>query len=101
MFLAENPEDVVKRIVYAFTARYQASLHLKYNFYIDCIPTDESTQSMPQELLKNIIKRSIGTSKINEKIFSGQVAQELTNELNLEYMRTLNKIMFDKEVRFV
>jgi dynein heavy chain len=98
MFLAENPENVAKRIAYAYQSRYQMSLQLKYNFYIDCMPLDESTQTLGNDKLGSIMKRAIGSDKIYQKIYYSGRADEIIKELHNDYMRTMNKMIFDKEI---
>jgi hypothetical protein len=62
------------------------------------MPTNDEMQSIPEEIFKNICKRAIGTTKSCEQVFSGRFAQTLTKEMNLDFMRALNKLQYDKEV---
>ena len=58
LFAAEDPENFANRVEAAFRARAKTEALLRYNLYIDCMPTDDV-----QELDKDSMKRMLLKAK--------------------------------------
>jgi dynein heavy chain len=98
MFLAEDPARVAKRIAEAYKLRYQTSLTLMQDFFVDSMPKDIVSQTMSNEVLESVMKRAIGTNKQFGLLYSTGNAGELIQDLQNEHMRTMNQLIFQQEM---
>ncbi|KAI8896128.1 dynein heavy chain and region D6 of dynein motor-domain-containing protein [Globomyces pollinis-pini] len=94
MFLGEDPNSVAKRVAKAHSLRYQTTLNLKYNFYIDCMPSIKESLTLTNKNIEDILSNAIGSNKELKKIN----AHGLISELKQDYIRTNNRFDFDKEL---
>jgi dynein heavy chain len=97
-FMAEDPRIFANRIEWAVKKRNKIESLLRYNLYIDCIPTDYSLK-ISDDTLKKI--EYIGTRGNNSSfnlIKENKVYSTLINEIKLDYSRQMNKMLFDKEI---
>lgn len=83
-----------RRFAEAHRARAVAEARMRYSLYIDSMPVDD----LPQ-LTTEVINRMLGYA-LNSKKLKGRLmdTSQLINEINLEHMRAMNKIIFDTTV---
>ncbi|KAJ3335467.1 hypothetical protein HDU91_002184, partial [Kappamyces sp. JEL0680] len=96
MFLGEDPAAVSKRIANAFYSRHQTALKLKYNFYIDSMPTDDPSKGLPRPTMDRIVEIATGNKKDFKRLIADGKADYLLAEMNLEHARTMNRLVFDQ-----
>eukprot|EP00954_Amorphochlora_amoebiformis_P027051 1382995-Amorphochlora_amoeboformis.AAC.1 len=90
-FQAEDPFQYVKGVVEAHEARRQFECAIKYSLYVDSMPAD-NINSLDPEQQKRILSNSLNTRKLKQ---SGLETKPLLKEVNIDYARTMNKIIFD------
>ena len=64
---------------------------LRYNLYVDCIPTQGMPQLTDAEV-NNILSSALNSRALQQHQMD---ATALLHEINVDYMRCLNKIIFD------
>lgn len=97
MFKAENPEVFAQRVVKAHHARKEAESLLRYNLYVDSMPSDEITP-IAEERVDKIRDMSLNTPKL--EMHEDQLSvDQLMQEANVAYSRTMNKIIFDTSMK--
>jgi dynein heavy chain len=96
---AEDPRKYVLRVANAFQQRVYADSIIRYNFFIDNMPTADLSE-LDSEQKKRIEHLAIGApywhgpdSKVKHL---EQDANPLLAEVNGDFNRTMNKIIFDK-----
>jgi dynein heavy chain, axonemal len=94
-FNAEDPQKLVNRIVFAHAAREMAESLIRYNLYIDCMPTDGVAQ-LDSEQINRIVSKALNTLILKRNEFD---TNQLLAEINTDYARTMNKIVFDANMR--
>lgn len=92
LFDAENPYLFCKKVALAHQEREKAESIIRYNYYIDKMLQDNLNDITDDQ--KGRLKRKIEKISFFKKM-DPQV-DELVKELNLNYLRTTNKIIFDK-----
>lgn len=95
LFDDEDPREFGKRFAYAYNTRVVADSLLKYNFYIENMPTQHSLE-MSNEQTNRMLGMTQNTKQLRGKSSSDTTA--LLNEVNFEYAKTMNKIVFDKHM---
>ena len=90
-FDAESPAQFANRVAAAYRARRIAEGIIRYNFYVDCMPNDELGQ-LDAEQIARVIARAMSTKEMQRNEFD---TSTLLNEINVDYARTMNKIIFD------
>jgi len=98
MFCAEDPVNFARRVVDAFELRRKTEVLLRYHLYIDCMPTD-GVPDISAQSLRRIIKWSKGSKMSSNDLRTSECIDMLTKQIQLDYMRTMNKITFDKMIR--
>ncbi|XJO76015.1 hypothetical protein BDV3_006595 [Batrachochytrium dendrobatidis] len=98
MFLAENPEQFAQRVIFAYYERYQAALKLRLSLYIDCMPIGEDISQISSEQIKRIMEKAGIETKTFKKLRGTPAVDELVAEYSLDYARTMNSLVFQKEV---
>ncbi|XP_029005758.1 dynein axonemal heavy chain 1 [Betta splendens] len=96
LFTAEDPREFVERINFAFNWRKNTEALLLYHLSVDCMPLWRGTTSLDTHSLQSMKKRALAPGlrlKIVEKCLG-----DLEKELQLEYVRTMNRMSFDKVV---
>ncbi|TPX59753.1 hypothetical protein SpCBS45565_g07659 [Spizellomyces sp. 'palustris'] len=96
-FLAEDPFNFARRVAAAYRLREQVARSLRYNFFIDCMPTEQSIQ-IPGSQLSRISEIATQTEKQLRRTLSHQAADLIMNEVKRDYARAMNKQLFDVEV---
>ena len=94
-FDAEDPQQFVHRLVFAHAARDMAEALIRYNLYVDCMPTDGVAQ-LDSEQINRIVSRALNTLSLKRNEFD---TNQLLSEVNTDYARTMNKIVFDANMR--
>jgi len=94
MFLGEDPFMFAKRIVRALQSRDVAYQGLLYNLYIDSMPV-EGVPMLAPEQLNRVMTLALNTNRVRHKSID---TTGIIDELNFEYSRTMNRIVFDKEL---
>ena len=67
MFIAEDPFNFAKRVCHAHKTRVQAEAVLRYNLYIDCMPTDDMP-SLDSEQVNRILPSALNTKVLKQKL---------------------------------
>jgi dynein heavy chain len=93
LFLAEDPFLFAQRVVVAHTNRHKTESQLRYNLYIDCMPTDDMP-TLDSEQLHRVLALALQSQMLqaNQNMLD---TKSLINEVNLDFSRTMNKIIFD------
>jgi dynein heavy chain, axonemal len=92
LFDAENPYLFCKKVSLAHQEREKAESIIRYNFYIDkMVPENLSDITEDQK-----IRLRKGIEKIPYLKMEQKFVDELLKEMNFSYLRTTNKIIFDK-----
>ena len=94
-FDAEDPVRFVNRLVFAHSARSMAEALIRYNLYVDCMPLDGVAQ-LDSEQVNRIVGRALNTLALKRNEFD---TNQLLGEINTDYARTMNKIVFDANMR--
>ncbi|MGB1592010.1 MAG: hypothetical protein ACPIOQ_04590, partial [Promethearchaeia archaeon] len=94
MFLGEDPFVFAKRIVRALQSRDVVYQGLLYNLYIDSMPV-EGVPMLAPEQLNRVMSLALNTNRVRHKSID---TTGIIDELNFEYSRTMNRIVFDKEL---
>ncbi|CAK83095.1 unnamed protein product (macronuclear) [Paramecium tetraurelia] len=88
-FDAEDPRKYVKRLKNAFQQRIFADALVRYNYYIDNMSLFDLSE------LDNEQKKRIEQNAKTKKLEAMETTQLLL-EVNMDFQRTMNKIIFDK-----
>lgn len=94
-FQAENPFVYAKRVANAHLLRREMEAHIRYSLYVDQMPTDEISQ-LDTEQVNRILLLAVNTKKLKANALD---ATSLLNEVNIDYARTMNKIIFDVNLK--
>ncbi|KAF5829735.1 dynein heavy chain, N-terminal region 2-domain-containing protein [Dunaliella salina] len=94
-FSAEDPFVFARRHVDAHANRGRAESLLRYNLYIDCMPT-EDIPPLSTEQVNRILGFALNSKKLRDKLMD---TNALLAEVNTEYARSMNKITFDNTLR--
>eukprot|EP01060_Flectonema_neradi_P033948 TRINITY_DN5821_c0_g1_i1.p1 TRINITY_DN5821_c0_g1~~TRINITY_DN5821_c0_g1_i1.p1 ORF type:complete len:4165 (+),score=795.81 TRINITY_DN5821_c0_g1_i1:69-12563(+) len=97
MFLAENPATHANRIISAHKARKETEAILRYHLYVDSMPIDDLEPLEPAQL-ERIRDLSINTNCLLENEEALNVSS-VVQEVNTDFSRTLNRIVFDINLR--
>ena len=80
----------------AYYRRAYADSLIRYNYYIENMPTDEIPELSNEQIAKII------TQALTARSFKGKSqldTQPLINEVNIDFAKTMNKIIFDKHMK--
>eukprot|EP00163_Fabomonas_tropica_P031148 TRINITY_DN730_c1_g1_i6.p1 TRINITY_DN730_c1_g1~~TRINITY_DN730_c1_g1_i6.p1 ORF type:complete len:4200 (+),score=1431.71 TRINITY_DN730_c1_g1_i6:1002-12602(+) len=91
MFLAEDPFRFARRVASAHAGRQEAEALLRYNLYVDSMPTDE-IPPLDSTQIKRIMSSALNVKRLKGKRLDTSM---LVKEINKDYARTMNKIIFD------
>eukprot|EP01022_Parablepharisma_sp_SALTPOND_P028499 TRINITY_DN71064_c2_g1_i1.p1 TRINITY_DN71064_c2_g1~~TRINITY_DN71064_c2_g1_i1.p1 ORF type:complete len:4083 (+),score=665.19 TRINITY_DN71064_c2_g1_i1:2435-14683(+) len=92
----EDPRVFANRFAGAYYRRAYADSLIRYNYYIENMPTDEIPELSNEQIAKVI------TQALTARSFKGKSqldTQPLINEVNADFAKTMNKIIFDKHMR--
>lgn len=92
LFDAENPFLFAKKVSLATMEREKAESIIRYNFFIDKMVLENLSEMIDQ--MRNRLR--IGVERIPYLKMEPKYIDELLKELNLNYLRSTNKIIFDK-----
>mgnify|MGYP000067473068 CR=1 FL=1 len=90
-FKAEDPFNFARRVAVAHQSRREAEALLRYNLYVDCMPTDDTPQ-LNTEQVNRVLSSALNTPALKQP---GVDVSGLLDEVNMDYRRTMNKIIFD------
>ena len=92
LFSAEDPRIFAQRVAKAHKDRIYADSQIRYNFFIDNMPKTDLPELDTEQ-----------TGRIKEKAKAAKCLKDaqvdinsITQEVNKDYQRTMNKIIFDK-----
>jgi dynein heavy chain len=94
LFDAENPYLFLKKVSLAHLEREKAESIIKYNYYIDKMVVD-GLPELPEEQ-KVRLRKGLDKIPFYKNGIEPKQIDDLLKELNLNYLRTTNKIIFDK-----
>eukprot|EP00494_Astrolonche_serrata_P032695 UN32964 len=89
IFDCENPFDFRDRLVFAHETRRTFESYLRYTLYVDNMPI-EDIPPIKNEFIQRIMKKSKNFQTKKEMNIN-----KLLEEINLEWKRSMNKILFD------
>ncbi|KAK2170975.1 hypothetical protein NP493_1117g00049 [Ridgeia piscesae] len=96
MFCAEDPEIFAKRVAWAFNTRKHTEALLRYNLYIDCMPM-EGVSELDNSSMKRMVEWAKGAPNLaKQKGRLDDFVQLLEKEVNIEFCRSMNRIVFDQ-----
>ncbi|XP_059176982.1 dynein axonemal heavy chain 1-like [Physella acuta] len=98
MFRAEDPRIFADRLASAFKARKICESELRYNLYIDCMPMD-GVGELDQASLKRMIEWAHSAPGIDKNKNLEDYTQVLEKEVNIDFCRSMNRIIFEKTVK--
>jgi dynein heavy chain, axonemal len=90
LFEAEDPQKFARRVAKAHQERIYADSLIRYNYYIDNMPKID-LQDTDQEQKNRLMNLTQNTQKLKEEDLA-----DLLQEVDDDYSRTMNKIIFDK-----
>ena len=95
LFEDEDPKKFVKRFKHAYQTRIYADSLIKYNYYIENMPIHEIPELDHEKISKILILTQ------NTKALRGKSSADTTllNEINFDFAKTMNKIIFDKHLK--
>ena len=93
-FDAEDPSNFAQRVAAAQTAANNAAARIRYNLYVDCMPSDD-VGNLTSEQLRRVVESAIGSGKLKGADLDTSL---LVSEISTDYSRTMNKIIFDANV---
>ncbi|XP_070580015.1 dynein axonemal heavy chain 1-like isoform X2 [Ptychodera flava] len=98
MFAAENPTVFARRVAEAFRLRKHTEALLRYNLYVDCMPM-EAVGELDSESLKRMVEWAKGAPSLAKDKSLDDYVHTLEKEINIDYSRAMNRIIFDKTVQ--
>jgi len=93
-FMAEDPVTFVQRVVQAHSSRRTVEGDIRYSLYVDSMPTDEISP-LETEQVNRILLLALNTKKLRQSALD---TSSLLKEVNIDYARSMNKIIFDKNL---
>ena len=91
-FSAEDPVQFADRVAAAYAGRRRTMDTIRYNLYVDCMPTDD-IPALDSDQLNRVLGLAFRTKQLGGK--EALDTRSLISEVNLDYSRTMNKIIFD------
>jgi dynein heavy chain len=95
LFDEEDPRRFAQRFKKAYETRAMADSLLKYNFYIENMPTHQIPE-IDNEAVNRILSKTQNSKQLRGKSSSDTTA--LLSEVNFAFATTMNKIIFDKHL---
>ncbi|KAI9104654.1 dynein heavy chain and region D6 of dynein motor-domain-containing protein [Phlyctochytrium arcticum] len=92
LFLAEDPFNLAKRVAAAYRLREQTARTLRYNFFVDCMPCEESLQIPGVQLSR------VHNAALTKRVRPNMSADSILAEIRYDYSRAMNKQLFQHEV---
>jgi dynein heavy chain len=102
MFQADDPFMFAKRIGAALREREKVTRELAYNLCLDCMPVD-FLPAMTHKQTQHIVAKAVTTKRLISEhatalqgsLSSSPAMAAIVEEMNLEYLRALNKCILD------
>lgn len=91
-FLAEDPFIFAKRYAEAVKASMHAEALMRYSLFVDSMPM-EDIPPLTNEQVNRMLSFALNSKKLKDKLMDTSV---LISEVNTEYARTMNRIVFDE-----
>ena len=95
LFDVEDPTVFVSRIKNAHDKRRDFESYIRYSLYIDSMPIDEVTP-LDSDQTSRILQSAVNTKSLKS---NGIDTMPLISEVNVDYARIMNKIIFDKNIK--
>jgi dynein heavy chain len=89
-FDAEDPFIFAKRVAKAQAARINAEAVIRFNLYVDSMPTDEVGR-LDSEQVNRVLALALSSQRLKNTDFD---TSTLLNEVNMDYARAINRIVF-------
>lgn len=96
LFDDEDPREFAKRFEVAYKTRTMADSLLKYNFYVENMPTHQIPE-INNDQVNRVLSMVQNTKQLRGK--SSSDTTTLLSEVNFEFAKTMNKIVFDKHIK--
>ncbi|XP_051768758.1 dynein axonemal heavy chain 1 [Ctenopharyngodon idella] len=98
LFCAEDPRVFAQRVQFAQNLRQETEALILYHLSIDCMPVWSGTPTLDPASLERMRKYALSTPGLHLKRLQ-DCEERLKNELHLDYIRTMNRMVFDKVVQ--
>ncbi|CAE7742285.1 Dnah1, partial [Symbiodinium sp. KB8] len=92
LYNGEDPEHHADRIYFAFDSLRRAQSRAQLNFFIDNMPTDD-IQCLDADQVSRVLELARNSPGLRENSLEA-AANALVKEANLDFARTMNKIIF-------
>ena len=93
LFNSEDPRIFAQRVAQAHQERIYADSQIRYNFFIDNMPTDDLPE-IDQEQSMRIFRMATNSRYLKSR--ANVETAGIMYEVNQDYARTMNKIIMDK-----
>jgi len=93
LFNSEDPRIFAQRVAQAHQERVYADSQIRYNFFVDNMPTDEPSELDPEQISRII---HMATASRYLKSRQNVDTTQIMYEVNQDFARTMNKIIMDK-----
>ncbi|XXQ30104.1 AAA+ ATPase domain-containing protein [Plasmodiophora brassicae] len=94
LFGVEDPSVFVERVASAHRTRREFEARTRYGLYIDSMPIDEM-QPIDSEQANRILNSALNTQALKQNALD---STSLIGEVNTDFARTMNKIIFDRNL---
>jgi hypothetical protein len=94
-FLAESPATFAQRFMDAHQQAQQALQRMQYQLFLESMPTDD-IPLLTAEQVNRMLAYALNSKKLKDKLMD---TSPLINEINLEFARTMNRIIFERAAR--
>jgi len=96
LFDEEDPRIFAKRFKKAYMSRIYADSMIRYNYYIENMPTHQIPE-VDNEQVNRVLSLTQNTKALRGK--SSSDTTTLLSEVNFDFAKSMNKIIFDKHMR--
>lgn len=93
LFLSEDPRVFAQRVAHAHKERKESADLLRYHLYVDSMPIDD-LPTLDTEQINRVLETALSTPSLKSTASSS--TNIILNEINLSYVRAMNKIIFDR-----
>ena len=93
LFCSEDPRIFAQRVAQAHQERIYADSQIRYNFFIDNMPSEELSELDPEQISRII---SMATASRYLKSRQNVDTTAIMFEVNQDFSRTMNKIIMEK-----
>lgn len=95
MIFAEDPTKFADRVANAIAMRKTAEKRLRYALYVDSMPNEDNSP-LNSEQVSRMLRSALNTAVLRNANLD---TTGLVEEANIDFGRTMNKIVFDKILR--